>query len=160
MKTSKNYSFLLIICLGLFIASCSTTSTSVQVLVPAEITVPHHIKKLAIANRSLPAKGEQFSNFIEGFLTGESIWGDKEGSKRCIEGLANKLNSSPRFGATISHTSLKGTGTREFSVPLQWNMVNNICKQYNADALILLETFDSNIAFKTDKKIRTLKRKI
>ncbi len=152
MKPLKIHSFLLIICFALFISSCSTTSTSVQVLVPADITVPHNIRKLVIANRSLPDKGEQFSNFIEGFLTGESILADREGSKRCVEGLGNKLNSSPRFDAVISHTSLKGTGTREFSVPLQWNMVNNICKQYNADALVLLETFDSNIAFKTDKK--------
>jgi len=128
---------------------------SIQILIPAQINVPSHIKKVVIANRSLPAKGEgnQLKIFLEGFITGESILADREGSMNCVDGLANKLVSSPRFEASLMNTlDLRGTGTRQFPIPLDWKEVERVCKQYNADALILLETFDSNLHIKEGDK--------
>lgn len=138
------------------LSSCVTSSVSLEVLVPADINIPKHIKKVAVVNRSLPDKGEKLGNIIEGFFTGESIKADKEGSMNCVQGLVNILNNSPRFEAVlVTSLSLKGTGTREFPDLLDNNTIDSVCKLYNADALIALETFDSDILLnqgKTDVK--------
>ena len=146
---------------ALLLSSCfSTRGTSLEVLVPAEISLPQHVKKVAVANRSLPAKGEGWLNFLEGFVTGETIRGDREGSNNCVNGLIKKLNDSPRFGAVLATSSeLKGTGTREWPDVLNWTIVDSICRLYNADALILLETFDSDVYFNTDKMSYVVKTK-
>ena len=45
-------------------------------------------------------------------------------------------------------------------MPLKWKKVNNICSSYNADALIVLETFDSDSRVLFGKPIkRTIRRK-
>lgn len=131
---------------------------NLQVLVPAKITLPPDIKKVGIANRSLPEKENQALNILEGFVTGESVFADREGSGKCVRGLYDKLNNSPRFqGVLIEGEDLRGTGTREFPAPLDGNKVDELCKKYGVDALILLETFDSNIWIHDDK--RSTKRK-
>jgi hypothetical protein len=149
---------LMIASLTVFLVACKTSSVSMEVLVPAQITVPQHIKKVAVVNRSLPAKKELFYNILEGFFTGESIMGDREGSDNCIKGLANKLNVNPRMGAVVvSGHDLRGTGTREFPVPLDWGEVQKLCTEYQADALICLETFDSDVWF--NKGMQQIKSK-
>ena len=143
----------------LFLGSCATSSIGVQVLIPADITVPQHIQKVAVINRSLPAKEQRAWNIIEGLLTGEPLFADREGSGHCISGLANGLNSGPRFSAgVLSHVDLRGTGTREFPVPLSWEEVDALCKSNNADALVVLETFDSHIAKRQYTQQRKEKR--
>jgi hypothetical protein len=93
-------------------------------------------------------------NFLEGFITGESIYGDKEGSNNCVNGLINELKASPRFTAVlVNYPQLKGTGTREWPVELSWAMVDSICSMYKSDALVALETFDSDILFNTGKNV-------
>ena len=147
------FSLFVIILLG----SCATSSVGVQVLIPADITIPQHVQKVAIVNRSLPAKENRAKNIIEGILTGESIFADREGSENCLRGLANGLNSGPRFTAGIlSHVDLRGTGTREYAIPLSWGEVEQLCNDNNADALIALETFDSGIS----KRKYTQQRKV
>lgn len=141
---------------------CNTSSTSMQVLVPAQIYIPQHIQKVGVTNRSLPEKKEQVMNFLEGLITGESIFADREGSWQCVHGLVQQLNNSPRFQAiSLDALDLRGTGTREFPVPLDWNRVEQICKQYGVDALICLETFDSNIGLRqgSEQKKKTVDKK-
>jgi tetratricopeptide (TPR) repeat protein len=112
--------------------------------VPADINVSQDIKKLAAINRSLPAKGEGFNNVLEGVVTGEGLFVDKDASRKTIDGLANGLVSSPRFTIAIPNIELKGTGTAQWPIPLDWPQVEKICKDNQADALLVLETFDSN----------------
>jgi len=131
-----------------------------EVLVPAQITIPSHIKKVAIINRSLPEKKELFYNILEGFFTGENIRGDREGSDNCVKGLANKLNMNPRLGAVIVQGyDYRGTGTREFPTPLDWNHVSKILYDNKADALVSLETFDSDVIFNKGMQSRKSKTK-
>ncbi|OFX59777.1 MAG: hypothetical protein A2046_08605 [Bacteroidetes bacterium GWA2_30_7] len=139
--------------LTLIFTSCSTSSITMKVLVPAQITVPTNIKKLAVANRSLPGKGEKFNNILEGVLTGEGIQVDREASFRCVDGVADVLVSSPRYTVKVpSNLDLRGTGTTEWPIPLEWNEVERICKENDADALIALEIFDSNTGIRYSTK--------
>lgn len=146
MKSSKLLFFILAFLIPVVFTSCKMNSVSLRILVPADINIPQHIKRVGIANRSLPSKENRFLNIAEGFFTGESIFADREGSENCIRGLANQLNNSPRFTAVIIEgEDLRGTGTKEFPLQLDANKIDELCKKYDVDALILLETFDSDI---------------
>lgn len=151
---------LLLVATGFFtLSGCKTASTSMQVLVPAQIDLPTNIKSVGIANRSLPGKQGTIGNVLEGLISGESVFADREGSERCMAGLAAGLNASPRFQASIIHgAELKGTGTKQFPRPMEWNEVDRLCKQYQVDALAVLETFDSDIFI--EKKQQKVKRKV
>ncbi len=143
-----------IILLTVILESCRTTSIPLDILVPAEINLPPHIKKLVIANRSLPADNKKVMNILEGLVTGESILADRYGGENCIQGLGDKLNEGPRFQAFVMKNSeLRGTGTKEFAPPLDWYSVEQICRHYQADALVLLETFDTDIFLDKKQKI-------
>lgn len=143
----------------LLLSSCKTSTTTMQVLVPARIDIPNNIQSVGIINRSLPEKGNTLGNILEGLISGESILADREASERCIAGVTEHLNQAPRFRAVaIYGANLKGTGTKQFAPPIQWNEVDRLCKQYNVDALAVLESFDSDIFF--DRGERKVKRKV
>jgi len=142
----KTFKLLLLAVIVVSLYSCKTAAVYTNVLVPAQITVPQHIQTIGVLNRSLPAKGEGWSNFLEGFITGESIAADREGSYNVCKGLAFKVNTNPRFKAQLMEgEDLRGTGTKEFPTPLSWAEVDALCKKYNVDAIVSLETFDSDI---------------
>jgi len=118
-------------------------STRLQVLEPAEIKIDDHINKIVTIDRSKPAKG--FVNVLEGLLTGEGINQDKQGRIVALEGLANMMTRTPRFEVTHSGMQLTGSKTGERKIdPLDWNEVERLCNQYGADALIALESYDSD----------------
>lgn len=138
----------LLLFVGIFLlGSCATRNIYQPVLVPAEINIPQHVQTIGILNRSLPSKGgDQWLNILEGFISGETIMGDRSASYNACRGLANRVNASPRFKALVLEgEDYRGTGTKEFPVPLTWDEVDKLCKKYQVDALVVLETFDSDM---------------
>jgi hypothetical protein len=145
MKTSIYLIGILVVTGIISLNSCKTSSVGVQVLNPAEITLPSKIKKVAIANRSLPDKGEKAGNIVEGLLSGEGFQQDREASEKAILGFVDVIVSSPRFEVVRpTNIDLRGTGTAAWPIPLNWEEVEKICAENKADALITLETFDSD----------------
>ncbi|HPG34232.1 MAG TPA: DUF6340 family protein [Lentimicrobium sp.] len=133
----------------MLLASCGTATQQMQILKPGMITLPSDIKRVGVVNRSLPGEGHGFGNFLEGLVSGESIAADREASGKCIRGLAAGLNEGPRLNAVvIEGVDLRGTGTRQWPVSLPWEQVSDICSRFNVDALIALETFDSDMALR------------
>lgn len=121
------------------------SSISMQVLKPAPIFVPTHIKKVAIVNRTAPSKDNKAMNIIEGVITGEGIYADREGSEECLTGLMNSLTRTDRFNVVRpGGTQLEGTGTGVLAPMMSWEQVEEICKNNDADAVIALEAFDSD----------------
>ena len=145
----------------IFITSCTTSSVVVSMQRPADITLSQDIKSVVVANRTTPSNKNLAGNIIEGLVSGEGIGTDKRGSEYCLDGFVNLLSNSERFTPkNIGELELKGTGTSSFSEPLKWKKVSKICKSYDADALIVLETFDSDSRIVFGKPItRTVKRK-
>ena len=126
-------------------SSCLTSSVVVNIQRPADITISQDIQNVILVNRSRPSKDNLADNIVEGLVTGEGIGSDRKGAEYCIIGLSNMLENSERF--TLKNTGgmeLKGTGTSSFPVPLDWNQVRSICESYSGDALLVLETFDSD----------------
>lgn len=144
---------LILAALFLAFTACKTTYVTVNVLKPAQINVPSRIDNLVFVNRSLPAKSERFKNILEGAVTGEAILADRRGAEECIKGVITSLNQSPRYKAVApANVDLRGTGTREFPPMLDWRVVEDICKQNQADALITLDVFDSNNSVKVGER--------
>jgi hypothetical protein len=157
-RKSSSYLSLLIVSI-IFISGCATSSLYMDVLVPAQINVPQDVQSVGVINRSLPAKQNLALNILEGFITGESILGDRESSDHCVRGFVGKINDGPRFKAMlIEGTELKGTGTREWAVPIDWAQVENLCRQYNVDALVVLETYDSNTGLRQWEEMKKRKK--
>jgi hypothetical protein len=137
--------------------SCKTRSLNVQVLVPAQINMPQDISSVGLLNHSLPSKEDKWSNILEGFFTGESIGADKEGSYATLRGCGNKLNNSPRFKYSVLEAeNYRGTGTKEFPLPLDWTEVENLCKKYNVDVIAALETFDSDVLYTSGSGMKNI----
>ena len=142
----KFTNYLLLILVPLAFASCRTSSIQVEMLKPATISFPKQVRQVGIINRSLPAKGQGFKAFVEGFVTGESIGADREGAQECMRGLASGLNVNPRLtGVVIEGVDLRGTGTAVWPEFLDWNDVNDLCDRFRVDAIVALETFDSDV---------------
>ena len=63
-----------------------------------------------------------------------------------MRGLASGLNSNPRITAVvIEGVDYRGTGTAEWPEFLDWYDVNELCTRFRVDAIVALETFDSDI---------------
>ena len=158
----KFTNYLLLILVPLAFASCRTSSVQVEMLKPATISFPKQIRQVGVINRSLPAKGQGFRTFLEGFVTGESIGADREGSQECMRGLASGLNSNPRLTAVvIEGVDYRGTGTAEWPEFLDWYDVNDLCNRFRVDAIVALETFDSDITLRQGSRQveRTINKK-
>jgi len=129
----------------MFLSSCVTSSVLVNVQRPADITINKDIQNIVVVNRSRPSKDNLADNIVEGLISGEGIGADRKGAEYCVEGLAGMLNNSERFILkNVGGIELKGTGTSSFPIPLDWNEVKSICGSYDANALLVLETFDSD----------------
>jgi len=109
----------------------------------AEMKIPDHIQTIATVDRAKPAKN--FNNILEGFVSGEDIGADRTGRMAAIDELASTLTRTPRF--QVKSTGIELTGSKSGSrmePPLPWSEIERLAKQYNVDAIITLEKFDSN----------------
>lgn len=152
-------SLMIIFIFSLSFNACKTSSFSSTFLVPADITIPQHIQSVGVLNRSLPDKQGLLLNILEGFITGESILADRESSMNAVRGAVNTLNANPRFKAvSLEGEDFKGTGTKQFAAPLDWSVIDMLCKKYKVDAIVVLEAFDSDIMVGKDTRERTTKK--
>jgi hypothetical protein len=106
--------------------------------------LPENIHTIAIVNRSLTKKDDNTS-IIESIASGEIAGSDKKASDECLKGVYDKINGWRKLNIVIPKKNrLYGTGTRETPELLDWKTVKHICDSTKADALLVLETFDSN----------------
>ena len=130
--------------LAILLGAC-TSSTSLQVLKPAEITIEDNIINVGVINRTYPTKENKAWNIIEGIFSGEGIGTDRRGSEATVDGMINVMSQSPRFKLMrLDIDMLKGSGTGQFPEPLSKDKIREVCERNNLDALITLEAFDSD----------------
>lgn len=118
-------------------------STSLTVLQPAQFKVPDHITKIAVVDRSKPSNG--WLNVLEGLFTGEAIGQDRQSREEAVKGLTNALQRTPRF--RVISTGIEMTGTKagaNMPTPLPWSEIERICADFSADAVVAIESFDSD----------------
>jgi len=118
-------------------------STMLTVLQPAQFKVPDHITKVAVVDRSKPSSG--WLNVLEGLFSGEAIGQDRESRAEAVRGLTDALHRTPRFRVISTGIEMEGTEAGgSLPTPLPWAEVERICADYSADAVVAIESFDSD----------------
>lgn len=126
----------------LFVTGCMRT-TSMTVLQPAQFKLPEHIAKVAVVDRSKPSNG--WLNVLEGAFTGESIGQDRTSRQQAVSGLTEILHRTPRF--KVVNTGIELAGSRagvNLPAPLDWSEVERICADFQTDAVVTIESFDTD----------------
>lgn len=146
------YHFLML----LVLVSC-TKSVSITRLIPAEISVPNHIQRILIVDRTKPES--QGVAIIEGILTGEMPFEVKNAIDGTLSFIHQELNTSPRYEIVRANERLTGgLFSQTFPAPLNREMIRDLCMRYETDAVLTLEKFSSDFVI-TDKRT-TIKKKI
>lgn len=129
---------------GIFTSCRSTRNMQVNVMRPAQVTIPKEIKKMAILNRSIPTSKAP----IEGIVTGELPKQDKKLSQECIRGLNDLLLTSDRFEVQRIDSAWNSSDPTSlaFGGPLDWESVDSLCAQMQVDGLLVLEFFDTDFS--------------
>lgn len=127
--------------------SCSSVKKmQVNVQKPILVQLPADVKRMVIVDRT---QGN-FLSAIEGILTGEMIGIDKTLVQECINGLSNPFLRNSKIQITRHAERLKseqGTSTG-FGTVMSANQVSQIAKLHQADALLVLEYFDSDFSIR------------
>ena len=137
----------LLILLPFLIASCSSTElVFLSVKQPAPVTIPGYIKTVGVIDRSKASKETKTIDAIEKAVSLQGPGLDQEGAKSGISGLTTELMKNTRFDQVkpLTMLDLRSTGAGVFPAALSWDMVDQICRENNTDALFSLELFDAD----------------
>jgi hypothetical protein len=130
--------------LPLILLSACSPGLDVQVLRPAEIELPDDVERVLVADRAAPKDtAEHIMSFIEGVLTAEGIWADSEGRAAAVEEVAAVIDESPRFEVV----GVLGEGEVSTSIwdrDLPAAEAVDLCRTWDADAVVALDAFDSD----------------
>lgn len=143
---------------SLLLFSSCMRSTTMTVLQPAQFKLPAHIAKVAVVDRSKPSNG--WLNVLEGAFTGESIGQDRASRQQAVSGLTEILHRTPRF--KVIPTGIEMTGSRagvNLPAPLEWSEIERICADNGADALVAIESFDTDNSASTRRETSKSKDK-
>lgn len=136
------------IAVAFFIQSCSSTmNLRIPASVPPEVYLPDNVQKVGLLNRSMPSeeKTSKVINVVEGVISGEGIFEDRQGSVACIAGLETQLvNDAILTPLRIDTVIPNGIGTGAMPLPLSWKEVDALCKTYGTDGILALEVFDTD----------------
>ncbi|WP_245579230.1 DUF6340 family protein [Algoriphagus mannitolivorans] len=155
-KSLPNRSILLAFLFLACFTSCSKNVTMNR-LVPAPVSVPNHIQKIVLVDRTKPQSGG-FA-ILEGLITGELPFEVRNSIQATLASLQMTLNSSPRYQIVRANERLTGGFFGQvFPNPLDWNTVNQLAESYSADAVLSLENFSSDFVISDQQ--RTIKKTI
>ena len=115
-----------------------------NVITPALIDVPDHIKVAAMIDRTVV--DDDASNIFEGVITGEMIGEDKLATQILMDGVHAMLENAATV--SIKRTTEVYPGGSPFSAafpePLSWEEIEALCEKYQTDAIVAIEKFDSD----------------
>lgn len=120
---------------------------------PAPITLSKDVTRIGIINRSLPSKGNKTADKIDKILSAEGLNLDNEGSEAAILALKDQLegNASIEEIVIIDDLPHLRKGLSVFPSTLTWNEVENLCEEYQIDAIFSLAFYDTDtkVSYKT-----------
>ncbi len=124
-------------------ASCTRT-VYVPVMRPAPVDVGSHIKSVAVVDRTVPE--DTTAHIVESVITGSLPGLNREAAQRSIEGLVRTLENAPRYGVVRVPERLTNPEIRGNWPPLlSWDSIESIAGKYDTDAVLVLESFSSDL---------------
>lgn len=139
----------------LVFASCKTNQLYLNVIEPAPVTIPSHIKKIGIIDRTSPTEQTRAIDAADKILSLEGANFDKEGAAESVKGLTEELRNNQRFTEVKNvEMDFRTSALTGFPMPLSWEIVDKVCSESEMDAIFALERFD------TDTRISYSNRKV
>lgn len=149
MKVKYSFPIIPAVIMMLLLQGCGAAHITFNVLTPAPVTIPAGVQKIALLNRTAPADADL--DRLEAFLTGEGKDRDRIPAQFVIDGLANSLENLTDYTIVRIPVLMKGSATGgNFPPVLSWETVEQLCRKYDADALIVLESYDSDFLYTPD----------
>lgn len=143
IKTTFMKRLLPLFCIAIIALSCTRT-VYLPIQRPAAVFVPPHIESIALINRSETPVNNV--NTIERVVTGELLGLDKEAAQVALDGLARSIQDNQRFAVVRTNDVIDNPVALPGQWPplIEWEKVEYLCRKYNTDALLILESFDSD----------------
>lgn len=124
---------------ALLIFSACTSNMRISVLKPANVDIPKDVKRIVVLNNTLLSNKDKLT-VLEGVLSGEQLYGDKNASQACVQALARTINTSNMYKAV--QRGEKSLLSEDRSV--NWEIVQEICDKEESQLLVSLDFFDTN----------------
>lgn len=131
----------------LFFISCgSVRNMQIRVSKPIRVELPNDVKRLAIVDKT---QGNAVT-IIEGILTGEMPAIDRSLSQECISGITQPFLQYSGIQITRHSERLRSDrgASRGFGNMMPWEQAEQIATENQADALLVLEYFDSDFSIR------------
>ena len=135
--------------LGLFLlVGCSSMNNlTMSVTEPAPVYVPSQVERIGILNRSESTTNKTLEQIDQVFsIEGKKL--DQEGAQRVVQGIKDEFDKLEQFEKVVFVESDKvenpGLGIFPSSIP--WELVDQLCKENNVDALFVLSFYDTDAA--------------
>ena len=138
--------------LTVFFISTGMASVSLRLMRPALINIDESIRSLVIVDRTKSEK--TIVDVIEGGITGENVGQDEKGVQVVLQTLTSVLDATPRFDVKRATERYKkeNIAVGNFPDPLNWSTIDNICRKYQVDAVLVLEDYDTDFIVTKGKK--------
>jgi len=152
MKRQNILRIVTILSASIVFAGCSKTNyMSVRVVEPARISIPTHIKAIAVLDRSLPPN--QAQKIVSGAFTGENVGRNEQEAQYALSGLINTLKESNRLEVKTTDRKWKGEQNGgALPKALNSDSIAILCKEYEVDGIIALESFTYSSIVNTVEK--------
>ncbi len=149
---SSQRAFPLLLIVLLFVSGACSKNVSMTRLVPAPVTVPAHVQKIVLVDRTKP-QSEGLA-ILGGIITGELPFEVRNAVQATLSSLQMTLNSSPRYQIVRATERLPGgIFGQMFPNPLDWYIVEQLANQYQADAVLTLENFSSDFIITDQQRL-------
>ena len=128
------------------ICSCGTNVVRMTVTEPAPLTLPTDISSVGIINRSVASDENKVLNKMDEILSIEGNKLDSFGSISCMKGVFDELIQNNRFEyiKIIDSVDLRSPVLVGLPSLLDWDTVDEICRNQNVDILFVLEQYDTD----------------
>lgn len=152
MKYSCAKGILFVFVISVFYSCVSLKKIGIEVSVLPEYPINEDIQSLALLNRSLTS---QFTNnktdtlekiLISKKMLLDTVFQDSIASDTVIKVAARALFESGRFDVVVpKELNIVRLDNSELSKPLNINFINELCTDFNVDAVLILESFTEQI---------------
>ena len=123
---------------------CAAPTMNFNIMVPAAVGFPDHIKSVAMVDRT--KTGDKMKDAIESGLTGELLGEDKLATQIMMDGIHSIMVNSATLNFIRTPETLKGGSSMSAAFPeaLDWKVISDLCAKYQVDAILAIEIFDSD----------------
>jgi len=126
--------------------SCvSLKKIGIQVSVLPEYPLAEDIQSIVVLNRSMTNRfiNNDSDTLIDVKLSVDTVFQDSLAADTSIQVAAKALYESGRFDVVIpKERNIVRNDSEKIAHPLTTNYINDICKDFNVDAVLVLESFD------------------